>query len=287
MPDTGLTLHLPDRVLDLGRRTHIMGVVNVTPDSFSDGGRFFDSRVAVDQGLKLAAEGADILDVGGESTRPGSEGVSVQEELDRVLPVIQGLAADCDAVISIDTSKAAVAEAALEAGALIINDISALRGDPGMAALAARSGAGLILMHMLGSPKTMQANPVYQDVVAEVRDFLAAQAQEAVSAGVEKNRIVVDPGIGFGKTLEHNLLLIRRLAALAALGYPVLLGASRKTFLGKITGQEVPALRRWSSWGVHLLGAALGAHIVRVHEVEGLKEALMVADAVMRAEEAA
>ena len=287
MPEAGPILRLPDRVLDLGRRARIMGVVNVTPDSFSDGGRFFDSQVAIEQGIKLAEEGADILDVGGESTRPGSEGVSVQEELDRVLPVIQGLAAGCDAVISIDTSKAAVAEAALEAGALIINDIAALRSDPDMAALAARSGAGLILMHMLGTPKTMQANPVYGDVVAEVRDFLAERAQAALAAGVKPDSIVVDPGIGFGKTLEHNLRLIRRLDVLAGLGYPVLLGASRKAFLGKITGQEVPSLRRWSSWGVHVLGAALGAHIVRVHEVQGLREALQVVGAVMGAEDAA
>ena len=275
---------LPAGGLELGPRTLIMGVINVTPDSFSDGGLFYDEAKAIEQGLALAEEGADLLDVGGESTRPGSEPTEAGEEMERVLPVIETLARHCPAVISVDTYKAEVAAAALEAGAQIINDITALRGDKRMASLAAEREAGLILMHMRGEPRTMQQEPVYHDVVAEVRDFLAAQAREALDAGVAPERIVVDPGIGFGKTLEHNLQLIRDLPALAGLGYPVLLGASRKRFIGALTGREEPRERVWGSVGVHLLGAALGADLVRVHDVAPLKEALAVCDAVMARE---
>ncbi len=278
------TIPLPTGGLELGPRTLIMGVINVTPDSFSDGGRFYGEAQAVEQGLALAEAGADILDVGGESTRPGSDPTSASEEMDRVLPVIESLARHCGAVISIDTYKAAVAQAALEAGASIINDITALGGDPEMAATAAQSKAGLVLMHMKGQPRTMQANPVYGDVVKEVRDFLAQQAAQAQAAGVAPEAIVLDPGIGFGKNLEHNLALIRNLGALAELGYPVLLGASRKTFIGKLTGREIPGERLWGSLGVHILGAALGADIVRVHDVAPLREALAVCDAVMAQE---
>jgi len=263
-----------------------MGVVNVTPDSFSDGGRFLDGRAAVEQGLKLAAEGARILDIGGETTRPGSEPTPAAVELDRVLPVIRELKARCDAVISIDTNKAEVAAAAIQAGAEIINDITALRGDPEMAALAARTRAGLVLMHMLGTPRTMQQDPRYADVVAEVRDFLAERAAAALVAGVEREAIALDPGIGFGKTLGHNLELIRNLPVLARLGYPVLLGASRKAFIGQLTDRATPAERLWGSVGVHVLGAALGARILRVHDVAPLREALLVTDAVLAAREA-
>jgi dihydropteroate synthase len=258
-----------------------MGVINVTPDSFSDGGLFYQESQAIEQGLALAEAGADLLDVGGESTRPGSEPTGVYEELERVLPVIEALARHCEAVISVDTYKAEVARAALDAGAQIINDVTALRGDKRMASLAAASGAGLILMHMQGEPRTMQLNPTYGDVVAEVKDFLAGQAQLAKEAGVAAERIVVDPGIGFGKTLEHNLALIRGLPALAELGYPVMLGASRKKFIGLLTGREEPRERLWGSVGVHVLGAALGADLVRVHDVAPLREALDVCDAVM------
>eukprot|EP01022_Parablepharisma_sp_SALTPOND_P002777 TRINITY_DN11123_c0_g6_i1.p2 TRINITY_DN11123_c0_g6~~TRINITY_DN11123_c0_g6_i1.p2 ORF type:complete len:290 (+),score=126.93 TRINITY_DN11123_c0_g6_i1:49-918(+) len=275
---------LPAGGLELGPRTLIMGVVNVTPDSFSDGGLFYDEANAIEQGLALAEEGADILDVGGESTRPGSEPISAGEEMERVLPVIEALACHCPAVVSIDTYKAEVAQAALETGAQIINDVTALRGDKRMAGLAAASGAGLILMHMQGEPRTMQLEPAYDDVVAEVGEFLAAQARLAQEAGVEPARIVVDPGIGFGKTLEHNLELIRNLPALAALGYPVLLGASRKTFIGVLTDRSEPRERLWGSVGAHVLGAALGADMVRVHDVAPLKEALTVCDAVMAQE---
>jgi dihydropteroate synthase len=263
-----------------------MGVVNVTPDSFSDGGRFLDSRAAVEQGLRLAAEGARVLDIGGETTRPGSEPTPAAVELDRVLPVIRELKARCDAVVSIDTNKAEVAEAACQAGAEIINDITALRGDPAMAGVAARARAGLVLMHMLGTPRTMQQDPRYADVVVEVRDFLAERAEAALAAGVEREAIVLDPGIGFGKTLTHNLELIRNLPVLARLGYPVLLGASRKAFIGHLTGRATPADRVWGSLGVHVLGAALGARLVRVHDVAPLRDALLVAEAVLAAREA-
>ncbi|MFZ5586050.1 MAG: dihydropteroate synthase [Thermodesulfobacteriota bacterium] len=283
MPDRRRRIRLARGELALDRGTLVMGVVNVTPDSFSDGGRFLDQRAAVDQGLRLVAEGADLLDVGGESTRPGSQPTPAALEIDRVLPVIRELARRSGAPISIDTAKAEVAAAALEAGAVMINDVTALRGDADMAGLAAKSGAGLVLMHMLGTPRTMQQNPRYADVVAEVRDFLAGRATAAVAAGVDPECIVVDPGIGFGKTIEHNLELIRNLGALKALGHPVLLGASRKAFIGALTNRPDPLERLWGSVGVHVLGAALGADLVRVHDVAPLKEALAVADAVMAA----
>lgn len=286
MTEAPRRLRLPRGELPLDQGAVIMGVVNVTPDSFSDGGRFLDSRAAVEQGLRLAAEGARVLDIGGETTRPGSEPTPATVELDRVLPVIRELKARCDAVVSIDTNKAEVAEAACQAGAEIINDITALRGDPAMAGVAARARAGLVLMHMLGTPRTMQQDPRYADVVVEVRDFLAERAEAALAAGVEREAIVLDPGIGFGKTLTHNLELIRNLPVLARLGYPVLLGASRKAFIGHLTGRATPADRVWGSLGVHVLGAALGARLVRVHDVAPLRDALLVAEAVLAAREA-
>lgn len=286
MTEAPRRIRLPRGELPLDQGAVIMGVVNVTPDSFSDGGWFLDSRAAVEQGLKLAGEGARILDIGGETTRPGSEPTPAAVELDRVLPVIRELKARCDAIISIDTNKAEVAEAACQAGAEIINDITALRGDPAMAGVAARARAGLVLMHMLGTPRTMQQDPRYADVVVEVRDFLAERAGAALAAGVERAAIALDPGIGFGKTLTHNLELIRNLPVLARLGYPVLLGASRKAFIGHLTGRTTPAERIWGSVGVHVLGAALGARILRVHDVAPLREALLVTDAVLAAREA-
>jgi dihydropteroate synthase len=270
---------LPGGGLDLDR-TRIMGVVNVTPDSFSDGGRFLRADTAVEQGLKLVEEGADLVDIGGESTRPGSEPISAEEELARVLPVIRGILQRAPgAVVSIDTSKAAVAGKALEAGARVINDITALAGDPDMAGLAADSGAGLVLMHMQGKPRDMQKNPAYRDVVAEVGGFLESRAAAALQAGVRPEAIVVDPGIGFGKRLEHNLALIRGLDELRRLGYPLLLGASRKSFLGLITGRELDQ-RLFATVGAHAVGALLGADIVRVHEVAPVRDAVLVADAV-------
>ncbi len=281
MVKPGLKLKLPGAEMDLASRTHLMGVINVTPDSFSDGGLFEDQRAAIAQGLKLWREGADFLDVGGESTRPGSEPVEAAEEMRRVLPVIEELARATRAFISIDTTKAAVAKAAVEAGATVINDVTALKGDPEMPAVAAESGAAVVLMHMLGTPKTMQKDPRYGDVVAEVKAFLEEAARAAQAAGIERERIVVDPGIGFGKTIAHNLALIRRLGELDGLGYPVLLGASRKAFIGTLTGRE-PLERLWGTVGAHVAGALMGAHIVRVHEVAELKEALLVADAIAR-----
>lgn len=268
--------------LELEARTLIMGVINVTPDSFSDGGRFLTAEKAVTQGRRLLDEGADILDVGGESTRPGSSGVTADEEMARVLPVIEALA-QTGAVVSIDTSKAEVARAAIEAGAQIINDVAAFRLDPDLPGLAATSGAAVVLMHMLGTPKTMQEAPVYRDVAAEVRDFLDERARSLLEAGTARDKIILDPGIGFGKTTEHNLVLIRRLDVLAELGFPVLLGASRKRFIGALTGREDTDDRLWGTLGVHVAGALLGADIVRVHDVAPLRDALIMADAIAAA----
>lgn len=277
-------LHLPQGKLELGRRTLIMGVVNITPDSFSDGGRFLEKNQAVDHGLRLLEEGADILDLGGESTRPGSQATPPDVEAERVLPVIEQILSHGDAVISIDTNRASVAKAAMEAGASIINDITALRGDPQMALTAAQTGAGLVLMHMKGVPRSMQENPQYDDVAAEVADFLAGQAEYAIESGVEAEKIVLDPGIGFGKNQGHNLLLIRHLAGLCELGYPVLLGASRKAFIGLLTGKPADQ-RLYGTIGAHVIGACNGADIVRVHDVAPVREALLASDAIMRAGE--
>ena len=254
-----------------------MGIVNVTPDSFSDGGRYLDPAAAIAHGEELAAAGADVLDVGGESTRPGAAAVGAEEELARVLPVIEALAGSGHRV-SIDSSKATVAERALAAGATIVNDVTAL-GDPAMAATCAVAGAGLILMHMKGTPRTMQDDPTYDDVVAEVRGFLAERLATAVAAGVAAERIWVDPGIGFGKTVGHNLELIERLGELRELGRPVVLGASRKRFLGELTGREVDG-RLAASIAVAVLGVANGAEVLRVHDVGPTRDALTVAAAV-------
>ncbi len=254
-----------------------MGIVNVTPDSFSDGGRYLDPEAAIAHGLELAAAGADVLDVGGESTRPGAAAVGVEEELARVLPVVSALAGAGHRV-SIDTSKAAVAERALAAGAAIVNDVTAF-GDPAMAAVCAEAGAGLILMHMKGTPRTMQDDPSYDDVVVEVRDFLAERLAAAVAAGVAAERVWVDPGIGFGKTVDHNLELIERLGELRELGRPVVLGASRKRFLGELTGREVDG-RLAASLAVAVLGVGNGADVLRVHDVGPTRDALTVVAAV-------
>jgi dihydropteroate synthase len=258
-----------------------MGVVNVTPDSFSDGGKYFDEAAAIAHGVALAAAGADLLDVGGESTRPGAASVSEAEELRRVSGVIRGLRTQCPGVpVSIDTSKAAVAAAAVELGAAMINDVTALEGDRQMAAVAARTGAALCLMHMQGTPRTMQADPRYGEVVREVRDQLGAAAARAIAAGVKPERIVVDPGIGFGKTVDHNLTLLRRLNELRALGYPVLVGTSRKSFLGKLTGRAADDRIVASAATVAVIAAAGSADFVRVHDLEASKDAAAVGDAV-------
>jgi dihydropteroate synthase len=256
-----------------------MGVVNVTPDSFSDGGLYLDPEAAIVHGRALAEAGAAILDVGGESTRPGAAPVPAEEELRRVEPVVAGLAGVGPA-ISVDTSKAAVAAAALDAGAAIVNDVTALRGDPEMAALVADRGAGVVLMHMAGEPRTMQANPEYGDVVAEVRDFLAARLDAAVAAGIDESMIWLDPGIGFGKTDQHNFELLRGLGELAALGRPLVVGTSRKGFIGRIDGSPADE-RLGGTIATSILAAAAGADVLRVHDVREMAQALRVASAVL------
>jgi dihydropteroate synthase len=257
----------------------IMGVVNVTPDSFSDGGRFLDPQAAVAQGERLLAEGARILDVGGESTRPGSEGVPADEELRRVLPVVEGLAA-ADARISIDTSKVAVAAAALDAGASYVNDVTAFRGEPALAALVAERGVDCCLMHMLGSPRTMQDDPRYDDVVSDVKAFLEQRLAFAVAEGVAEERVMLDPGIGFGKTVEHNLTLLARLDEIVALGRPVVVGVSRKSFLGRITGRDAGE-RAVATAAANVLALERGASVFRVHDVPETLDALAVAAATL------
>lgn len=260
------------RELNPDGRVLIMGILNVTPDSFSDGGRFLSPDAAVERALAMEKEGADIIDVGGESSRPGAEPVPVEEELRRVLPVLERLRGKLRIPISIDTTKAEVAEAALRAGASIVNDISALRFDPAMAPLVAKFGAGLVLMHMLGTPKTMQQAPHYEDVVTEVRDFLAERAQYAQSQGIPREAIAVDPGIGFGKTVEHNLELLRRLPELVELGFPVLVGPSRKSFIGAILGLGVEE-RLEGTLAACAVAVVRGADILRVHDVKEVRRA--------------
>jgi dihydropteroate synthase len=254
-------------------RPLVMGIVNVTPDSFSDGGRHFDTARAVAHGRQLLQEGADILDIGGESSRPGAQAVSAEEELRRVLPVIEALAAD-GIPISVDTVKPEVMRRTVAAGAAIINDIAALRA-PGALAAAAESGAAVCLMHMQGGPGTMQADPRYGDVVAEVHDFLAQRVAAAQAAGIPTERIIVDPGFGFGKRLAHNLALLRQLDRFCDLGACVLAGLSRKSMLGEITGRKV-SLRDTASVVAALLAARNGARILRVHDVAATKDALAV-----------
>ena len=257
----------------------LMGVVNVTPDSFSDGGLFLEPEAAVAHGEQLARDGAEILDVGGESTRPGAAEVGAAEEAARTQPVVADLAG-LGHEVSIDTSKAAVAEAALDAGAAIVNDVTALRGDPELGALCADRGATLVLMHMQGDPRTMQDDPTYGDVVDDVRAFLAERVEAAIAAGVAEERIWLDPGIGFGKTLDHNLELLRRLGELRALGRPLLVGTSRKSFIGKIDGSEA-AGRIGGTIASSVLAVAEGAEVLRVHDVAEVAQAVRVADAVL------
>ncbi|MGO9322144.1 MAG: dihydropteroate synthase [Solirubrobacteraceae bacterium] len=267
----------------------VMGVVNVTPDSFSDGGAFLDARAAIAHARELVAQGADILDVGGESTRPGAEPVSADEELRRVLPVLEGIAAaDLDAQVSIDTSKASVARAAIAAGAEIVNDVSALRADPAMVELIAGSGVQCCLMHMLGEPRTMQSDPRYADVVDEVKAFLEGRLGFAVRAGVDEERIMLDPGIGFGKTVAHNLELLERLGELTALGRPLVVGTSRKGFIGRILAdaageaESVDVTRRLpGTIATNVLALERGASVFRVHDVAPVRDALAVAAATL------
>ena len=260
----------------------VMGIVNVTPDSFSDGGLYLDAPAAIAHGLELEAEGAAMLDVGGESTRPGARPVSQEDELARVLPVIEGLrAAGTRAQISIDTSKSAVAAAAIGAGATLVNDVTALRADPGMAELIAHQGVDCCLMHMLGEPRTMQQNPRYDEVVSDVKAFLEERMRFAVAHGIAEERILLDPGIGFGKTIEHNLELLRRLDELAALGRPIVIGTSRKSFLGRITGSPVGD-RIAATIATNVLAYERGARVFRVHDVGPIHDALAITAATVR-----
>lgn len=264
-------------------RTLIMGIVNVTPDSFSDGGRFLDRDRAVEHALRLVDEGADIIDIGGESTRPGAQPVPLEEELRRVIPVVKELRRLSDVPISVDTYKAEVARQALEAGANIVNDISALRFDPQMARVVAEHDAYVVLMHMQGTPQTMQDNPHYDDVIQDILAFLKERIEVAIDAGIKREKIIIDPGIGFGKLLEHNLEILRRLGELRALGRPILIGPSRKSFIGQLTGLPVDQRLEGTIASV-VVGVLHGAQIVRVHDVAPVRRALQIVDAIKRGE---
>lgn len=271
------------RTFDLTHRGLIMGILNVTPDSFSDGGTHATTEAAVAHAKLMLEQGADIIDVGGESTRPGAVAVDEAEELRRVVPVISALRRLGDVCISIDTMKAPVAAAALAAGAEIINDVSALQYDPGMARVAAQTGAGVVLMHMQGAPRTMQAAPAYSDVVAEVRAALQASMDHARAAGVAEESIVLDPGIGFGKTLEHNLTLLRDPSAFALNGRPVLLGVSRKSFISRVLGTAEMSDRLWPTVALTSLARERGVRILRVHDVQENAHALRMTEAILGA----
>ena len=274
-------LELGGRTFAWGTRTYVMGVVNVTPDSFSDGGRYLGAEAAIAHGVALVEAGADLLDVGGESTRPGAQPVGVEEELARVVPVIEGLRAHTSVPLSVDTTKAAVAREALRAGAHLINDITGFGSDAELPRVVAEAGAACCLMHIQGTPATMQQAPRYDDLVDEVLAFLEAAVARAVAAGVPRGRILLDPGIGFGKTFDHNLYLLRRLGELRVLGLPLLVGTSRKGFLGKLTGGKPASERLAATLGSVAAVAALGgAEVVRVHDVSEARDALAVADAI-------
>jgi len=270
----GQTISFSDRPL-------LMGIVNVTPDSFFDGGRFLDPQAAVAHAWRLVEEGADLLDIGGESTRPGSVPVDETEERRRLIPVVTAVAKAVSVPISVDTSKAVVAKAAIDAGAVMVNDVTALRGDPAMVDAIVVSGVGVVLMHMQGTPQTMQKAPKYHDVVEEVEDFLAERVRFALERGVAKNQIMLDPGIGFGKTLAHNLDLLAQLRTFTKLGFPLLVGPSRKGFIGELVEQSVQD-RAWGTAGAIALAVEQGAHVLRVHDVAGMKDVVKVAAAISR-----
>jgi len=271
-----------NRGFDLTHGPLVMGIVNVTVDSFSDGGKCLEARAAVAHARRLEAEGADIIDIGGESTRPGAQPLSAEEELARVLPVIRELAPAARCAISIDTYKAAVAKAALEAGADIVNDVGGLR-DPAMAGVAAEAGAGLVIMHMRGEPRTMQEAPAYEDVTREIREFFRQSFHRAITCGMKPEQIVFDPGIGFGKTAAHNLSIIKRMAELRVEDRPLVLGASRKSFLAAITGAGEMGERLAPTLGLTALGRALGVNIFRVHDVLENVRVLKIVEAVLSA----
>ncbi len=272
---------VPPLRLDIGRRTLIMGVLNVTPDSFSDGGLFIGTEAAAERAERMAAEGADIIDVGGESSRPGADSVSAEVEMDRVLPVIEKLAKTIETPISIDTYKSSVARYALEMGACIVNDISALRSDPDMAQVVAQAGVSVVLMHMKGAPKDMQIDPHYDSVIDEIISFLRARIQTAVDAGISPSQIIIDPGIGFGKTAAHNLEIIRRLQEFKSLEKPILIGTSRKSFIGKVL--DLPADDRLEGTAATITTAINnGVDIIRVHDVKEMARVARMTDAIVR-----
>ncbi len=278
-----LVLKTSRREMLLGDRTLIMGVLNVTPDSFSDGHRYFDRQSAIDRGLQMAEEGADIIDIGGESTRPGAQAVSPKEEIARVVPVVEQLATKLSIPLSVDTAKARVAEKALAAGAEIVNDISALAGDPKMAGVIRKASAAVVLMHMRGTPADMQQGDLrYDDLTGEIISFLAGAARTAQAAGISRERLVVDPGIGFGKTYADNCRILNRLEEFRTLGLPLLLGTSRKAFIGAVTGEK--ADRRLEGTAATVAAAVMkGCHIVRVHDVASMKKVAVMTDAIVRA----
>lgn len=279
--DQSFALRWSRFTLFLDRRTHVMGALNVTPDSFSDGGLFFDRNRAVEQGISMAREGADIVDIGGESTRPYSRRVSVEEELDRVIPVIEILTKEIDVPISIDTIKAKVAQEALRAGASMVNDVSALRFDPGMIRVAAEADVPVILMHMKGMPDHMQDHPLYGNVLEEIGDFLRNALDRAVQGGIRKELTIVDPGIGFGKTFDHNLEILKELKKLQCLGRPMLIGTSRKAFIGHILKKDLTG-RETGTMATLAAAVMNGAHIVRAHDVKKAVETVRIIDAVKR-----
>jgi dihydropteroate synthase len=279
----GTLWKIADRTIDLSERAMIMGVLNVTPDSFSDGGEFFTTEKAVEQGKQMAMEGAQIIDVGGESTRPGAEAVSADEELARIVPVIEQLRAGTSALISIDTSKATVARGALEAGATIVNDVTGGRADPEMMKLAAESGAAFIIMHMQGEPRTMQAAPHYDDVAREVTNFFRQQYERALECGIDSMAIAFDPGIGFGKTVEHNLSLLANLARLRICDRPLVVGVSRKSSLGKMIGSNAMEDRLAPTLAFTAMLRERGANVLRVHDVKENVAALRVTEALLEA----
>jgi dihydropteroate synthase len=268
--------------LDLGSRTHIMGILNVTPDSFSDGGLYGDTARALEHAREMVSQGADIVDIGGESTRPGAEPLTEEEESNRIIPVIERLASELTVPISVDTYKSSVAKKALDAGASIVNDISGLRFSPDMAPTIAACGAAVVIMHIKGTPRDMQVNPVYRDVIDEIMDHLEESAGIALKAGIAGNRIMIDPGIGFGKTLEHNLAILERLDEFRALGFPIVLGTSRKRFIGTVLDIAEPKDRVEGTAATVALGIQRGARIVRVHDVGYMTKVARMTDAIVR-----
>jgi dihydropteroate synthase len=268
--------------LDLTRRARVMGILNVTPDSFSDGGRYSDPGKALDHARRMIADGAEIIDIGGESSRPGAEPVRANDEIARTVPVVAALRAEWDGLVSIDTMKAEVAAAALAAGADIVNDVSGLRADAAMAAVCAASGCGVVVMHMLGEPQTMQTAPHYEDVAAEVGGFFAERMKALVAAGIHPEALCFDPGIGFGKTLHHNLALLGALQSLCPPGRPLLLGVSRKSFIGRLLGNDDPALRDWPTVAITAMARGRGVMLHRVHEVGLNLQALRMIGAIQQ-----